>query len=376
MARKKYTTEYINIRNVLNKFDTSYYLIYGERGDGKTYGGKEIVIDDYKDRGKRFVYMRRTHQHIVRSKMVKVFDDIQHYAEKMLNSKIYFDSQMGFYIIKDGEKEVVGYCTSVQDAMNVKSIPLVNIGYILFDEFIDYNYFENETSMFLHAISTICRPPNHDVKILMLGNTIHKDCPYFKLMGVDTSKIKQGQYYYLKHELGASITVYRTPTKVDSLVGNVKKDSYIGFDDNESVSMIMFGEWEYNNCITTQIDGVGWNCMKNLVPIYFTALGNVYEIAIHIDTQIPITFIRKVNTQNGKCSKLVKYNLTVDRSVNLINKRGIVPTITSVNDFIDENTLNKWSIFIKCLECGRIIYDKIETGSEFIHFYGKIKKGG
>lgn len=374
MAKKKYTTEYFDITPILAKYDTTYYMIYGEREDGKSYSIKKLVIDDYKMRGKRFVYMRRCHSHIVRRNMIKVFDDLQWYAEQELDSKIYFDPQIGFYIIgENGQNEVIGYCTSIQDCMSAKSIPLVNIGFILFDEFIDYNYFDNEKSMFMHAISTICRPPNENVKIFMLGNTISKDCVYFKMFNIDTRKIHQGEPYYIIHKLGVTATVYHTPTKVDDIKSRTKSNKYIGFDDDETVNMIMFGEWEYNHCITSTIDGVGWNCYRNLIPIYLTALGNVYEFTINMDIQVPILFIRKVNTQYGKCKTTIRYNLTYDRTVNLINKNGIVPTITKVNSLVDDSLLELWEMANKCIECGRVIFDKIETGGEFQNLYAKIK---
>lgn len=373
MARKKYTTEYFDLKPILNKYDTTYYMIYGEREDGKTYAAKKEVIDTYALEKKRFVYLRRTHQHIVRRNMIKVFDDLQWYSEQKLGSKIYFDPQLGFYIFtEDGKQEVIGYCTSIQDCMGVKSIPIVNIQYILFDEFIDYTYFENEKSYFIHTISTICRPPNENVKILMLGNTISKDCVYFKMFGFNPKNVKQGEPYYISHTLGVTATVYYTPTKVDDIKTKSKRNKYIGFDNDETVNMVMFGEWEYNHCVTTNIDGIGWNCMRHLVPILMTALSSVYEFTINYSVRLPILFIRKINTQDGKCHKSIKYNLTYDRSVVLINKNGIVPSVTKITKLVDDETIEQWNIVQQCIDCGRVIFDTIETGGEFQNLYNKI----
>ena len=113
--------------------------------------------------------------------------------------------------------------------------------------------------------------------------------------------------------------------------------------------------------------------MRHLIPLYLTALGNVYEFTINTDITIPILFVRKVNTQNGVCGTKIKYNLTYDRSVNLINKKGIVPTFTKMNDFIDDDTLCLWQMGMKCVSCGRVIFDNVATGSEFIHLIEKIE---
>lgn len=375
MRKKKYTTDYVNLDPIRKNYpDATYRVIYGEREDGKSYGVKEEIIEEtIALKNKKFMYIRRTHQQIVRKNMIKVFDDIQHLAVSKLGSKIYFDSQQSFYIIdENGERKQVGYHTSLQDAMLVKSIPVVDVDIILFDEFIDYSYFDNEISMFLHTISTICRPPNENVKIYMLGNTIAKDCPYFKLLGFDPNKINQGEPYFIQHALGVSAVIYHTPTKVPDLITKKKKNKYIGFDDNESVNMIMFGEWEYQHCITKQIDDVTWNCYRHLIPFYFTALSQVYEFTIYTDSAIPILFIRKVNTQLGKVSTKILFNFTYDRSVTLISKNGIVPSITRMNDLLPNHIIEKWTTIKKCIEAGRVIFDTIETGGEFLNLLPKI----
>lgn len=374
MAKKKYTTEYFNLKPQL-KYNTTYHIVYGERNDGKTYGAKvDALIDDIRN-GFNFVYMRRLHQHIVRKNMVKLFGDVQHIIEKEFGSQIYYDSQKGFYLNIGGEEKVVGFVVNVQDGLLSKGIPIVNIRTILFDEFIDYSYMPEEIPKFLHLVSSICRPPNRDVRIIMLGNTISRNCPYFKLFGIDTRKIKQGEIYYIKHNLGVTATVQHTPTKVEDLISKKKTDKYIGFDDNESVNMIMFGEWEYQHCQTKQIDGIGWNCMRHFIPIYFTALNNIYEFTINTDIKMPILFIRKINIQYGKCKTKVKYNLSSDNSVVLINNNGIVPSISKINELVDEGTLKKWHLALLCLECDRVIFDTIETGSEFRGHFKEVVNG-
>lgn len=376
MRKKIYTTDYVKLDILKAKYPSAtYYTLYGEREDGKSYAVKEeIITETLAKKKKKFMYIRRTHQQIVRKNMIKVFDDIQHLAIKELGSKIYFDSQQSFYILdENGERVQVGYHTSLQDAMLVKSIPCVDVDVILFDEFIDYTYFDNEISMFLHTISTICRPPNEDVKIYMLGNTIAKDCPYFKLLGFDPNKINQGEPYYIQHALGVSAVIYHTPTKVPDLITKKKKNKYIGFDDNESVNMIMFGEWEYQHCITKQIDNVTWNCMRHLIPFYFTALSQVYEFTINSDEILPVVFIRKVNTQNGKVSEKIRFNFTYDRTVTLISKNGVVPSVTRMNSLLPKTILEGWETILKCVECGRVIFDTIETGGEFLNLLPKIK---
>ena len=372
MAKKRYTTEYFNLKPQLS-YNTTYHIVYGERNDGKTYGAKvDAIIEDIK-MGYNFVYMRRLHSHIVKKNMVKLFGDVNHILVKEFGSEMYYDPQKGFYLDVDGEIKVVGYVVNVQDGLLAKGIPIVNIRTILFDEFIDYSYLPDEIPKFLHLVSSICRPPNKDVRIIMLGNTISPNCPYFKLFGIDKRKIKQGEIYFIKHNLGVTATIQHTPTKVEDLKTKRKTDKYIGFDDNESVNMIMFGEWEYQHCETKKIDGVGWNSKRHLVPIYFTALEKVYEFSLYTDGKVPIGFVRDVNTQLGKCSKFIKYNLSYDNTVKLINVTGFVPIISKINKLVDESTLKKWEIFRDCFDCDRIVYNSIETGSEIKSYFKEMK---
>lgn len=373
MAKRRYTTEYVDVKRMLKSYDTTYYILFGQREDGKSYAVKKEIIE-YISQGFNFVYLRRLHKQIVRKQMLKVFDDIQWYALELLGSKIYYDTQLGFHLIIDGEKKPVGYCTALDDTMTAKSIPITNIKIILFDEFIDYMYGVDEIPKFLHCISTICRPPNENVKIFMLGNTISKNCPYFKLFGIDINRIKQGEIYYISHSLGVTAAVQHTATKVDDLKTKSKKNKYIGFDDNESVNMIMFGEWEYKHCNTDNIDGITWNCMRHFVPIYFTAIEQVYEFTLYTDGKLPILFVRKVNTQNGMVKTKVKYNLSYDNTVILTNNNGIVPIISKINSLIDSRTLSKWELSVKCFECGRVVYDSVSTGSEIMSLLMGVKR--
>lgn len=370
MAKKKYTTEYFlpELRRMLKTYDTTYYMIYGQREDGKSYAVKTIIKESI-EQGYNFAYIRRRHSMIVRKNMIKLFGDMQNEFMKDMGTEIYYDSQRGFYIADEaGNDKIVGYVSSLEDVFNAKSIPWVNIKYILFDEFIDYEYMANEISMFLHCMSTICRPPNENVKIFMLGNTIAKHCPYFKLFGFEPNKIKQGECYFIKHNLGVSAVIQHTPTKVDDINTKKKTNNYIGFDDNESVNMIMFGEWEYNHCQTKFIDGIGWNCMRHFIPIYLTALNQCYEFTINTDISVPILFVRKVNIQMGRCKPKVKYNLSFDNTVQLNTVNGCVPTITSVNNLVDKTTREKWKYVKLCMETSRVIYDTIATGSEVMSY--------
>lgn len=349
-------------------------MIWGERGNGKTYSIKQIIIDDIKNNNGMFFYMRRRHRHVVRTKMQGLFEDISDYAEEKLGDTIKFSSEKQFYCVRDGIETQCGYCGAVEDAYLLKGLDYSKVTNILFDEFIDYEYMEDEISKYLNLISTITRNRNN-VRIFCLGNSIKnvKYSPYFQLFGIDTGKIKEGKKALLIHSNGATVACEHTKSKSDKAGSYEKKNKYVGFDDNNTVRMILFGENEVDRINTKSIDGIGWNCYRYLLPIYITYMKEVFEISICSDkVKLPISFIRRVNTQHGEVSSFIKYNLSADNSINLVNKNGFVTMITKVNTLVDEKTRNRYEVFLKTLDCGRVVYDNEITGTEFSEIIKKV----
>ena len=79
----------------------------------------------------------------------------------------------------------------------------------------------------------------------------------------------------------------------------------------------------------------------------------------------PVAFVRKINTQKGLVRQDIKYNLSVDGSVVLTNKNGYVPIYFKINGLVDEQTRKYWEIFKMCFDAKRVIFDNMESGSDF-----------
>lgn len=321
------------------------------------------------DRSK-FAYVRRRKDQITRKDMKKLFSDINERCmdEDVLGDYIKYSVEQGFYIEEDGKSVVMGYPFSIEDSTYRKGIPWNDIKTIFFDEFIEYgNPVQDEISQFLNLLSTIIRKRT-DVKVIMCANTVSKMSPYFDLFGIDIKKLKQGQIYTLYHQNGVSAAVEWCASTNVTKEGKRISDPYLGFDNNPTSNMILYGEWEYDLVNTLNVDGKGWNCERRLLPIYVTAIGEVYEISIYED-QNPIAFVRKVNTQNGMVRSDIKYNLSYDNSLILTNKYGVVPMYGKINNLVDETTRKYYEIFKQCLEAKRVVYDKISSGSDFTRVF-------
>ena len=69
------TNRYLDMNKILGH-QKSIYMLLTDRGFGKTYSTKRLLINDYLKRGKKFVYLRR-----YKSEMKTIstfFDDVAH----------------------------------------------------------------------------------------------------------------------------------------------------------------------------------------------------------------------------------------------------------------------------------------------------------
>lgn len=301
---------------------------------------------------------------ITKRKMRKLFDDIEKMCLDYLGSLIYYNGQGEFYIERDGEKIVVGFVTCIEDAYIDKGIPFNKVKVILFDEFIDYEYMKDEIPMFRHTIANIVRDEEKQgVIIYMLGNTVSKYCPYFEFFGFNINNIKQGEIGIIRATQGGTAAFEYTKSRVVEADG-VKKSKYFGFDGIGS-DMILHGIWEYNSCNTKEVDGISWNVKRKRINAYVTGLENVYEMS-YVPAKNPVAFIRQPNTQNGKVSKDIRYNLSFDNSINLIHHDGkIVPKYRKVSKFIEPKIVEELSIIQECINCGRVVYQSEQICTEF-----------
>lgn len=236
-------TGYWNIQPVLGtKSDIN--LIVGQRSNGKTYGVLKYFLQEYKRLNRRFVYVRRWHDDVKASLAGQLFEPLAEEVEKLFGegfSVYYFRGC--FYLVNDKGKKVdtVGYVIDLSTAHHTKSVPYVDVKYILFDEFIqmsgDERLLPNELQKWDNVLSTIIRQKT-DVVIFLVANTVSKFSPYFSHYGFDINKCEQG-----------TITTKEFPTDNGILRISLEYCSYsevIGKKVSKyTVSkMIKTGQWE------------------------------------------------------------------------------------------------------------------------------------
>jgi len=367
--------EYYSLDRLL-RYKVPYRLIIGERSNGKTYAVKMQCYKHYRMTGKKFVYIRKRRDSISRKEMRKLWADVnEDYILDDLHDTIKYTPDSGFYYENENERITVGYALSLEDYESKKGIPFNDVDIIFFDEFIEQRGdLEDEWRRFINLVSTI-RRKRDDVEIYLVANTITRYSTYFDNFGIDIKRLKQGEISYIKHELGVELAIEYCRS-LNKSKGSLKADKYFGFDHSPVSKMIMYGEWDYDVVNVKEVDGIGWKSERRLIPMYVTALGEVYEMSEYVSPN-PIVFVRKVNTQNGVVKPYIKYNLSYDNSMALVTnvkgKIARVPQYGRVNDLLPKDVTEFWRMLLLCIDAKRVVFDTMGTGSDFVRIAREMK---
>lgn len=266
MARKKETEsvksdiKYLSLTNML-KIPAQYYLIWGERSNGKSFAVKEIGFDDYVKNGNKMAIIRRQDIDIEAKTSSKVWSDFVDnptrgnlVAEKTggLWNDIWF-WRGAWYLSKwsdDGrrirEPEPFCYAFAISIQEHYKSTSYPNVKTVLFDEFLTRTFYLNDEFVsYTNLLSTIIRDRD-DVRIFMCGNTVNKYNPYFKEMGLtNAEKIQKGEmqlYEFATMHKNKHLRIVCYYSDLPSKTGK-PSDIYFAFD-NPKLQMITQGVWE------------------------------------------------------------------------------------------------------------------------------------
>lgn len=227
---KNYTGTRFYNGTELRKIGAPWNCVLSERASGKSlWWLKEMIIDYFRE-GKMLAYVRRYDEDVKPKNVDRYFEDenFTSWLEAGTGYKGIICYQDALYLYITGEtgkpirKEKIGYAFALNVAeKRYKSLHYDGVYNILFEEFITGGKFlENEFNTFNHLISSICR--RNEFRAVMLGNTITRDCPYLKEMGIDLFKMKPGQIYQntIVQEDGNKVTCcldFVSPVKKQSL---------------------------------------------------------------------------------------------------------------------------------------------------------------
>ena len=237
-----------------------YYMIYGERSSGKTYDALKLALKEYVEFGTQFAYIRRWDVDIKGKAIRTIFNNLAENGEikkitKGEYNEVYFYGGVFYLSYYNAEKgtrvnspEPIGYVFALNNMEHDKSSSYPRVNLVIFDEFLArHSYLVDEFVLFSNVLSTIIRKRDN-VRVMMLGNTVNKFCPYFKEMGLSNAKkMVPGEINIYKYgESGLTVAVEYT----DGSESLNPSDVYFAFN-NPKLQMITSGAWEldiYPHC--------------------------------------------------------------------------------------------------------------------------------
>lgn len=154
-----------------------FNFVIGNRGGGKTYGGKKLVINRFKRSGAQFVWVRRYGSEI--DTLSDFWADIRGaFPDDEL-------TQVGKELYINGD--LAGYLIALSTSMRLKSVAFPLVRTVIMDEFIidkgRLNYLRNEAHVFMELFETIARMRDN-VTAIFFGNAISIVNPYFDFFNI------------------------------------------------------------------------------------------------------------------------------------------------------------------------------------------------
>lgn len=309
--------------------EAKYYVIWGERSNGKTFAVLEYAIDKYFKLGEQLGLIRRLDENFKGKFGSQMFDNFlynpirgniieqkskgKYNAIKFFSRKWYFCHRDENGDIDYSDPEPFAFAFALNAEEKYKSLSYPKITTILNDEFISMSggYLNDEFIMFTSILSTIIR--NRDnVKIFLCANAIPSYNPYIIEMGLTRfKKMEPGKidiYHYGTSKL--VVAVERTDTA--KITKGKKSDVYFAFE-NPKLKMITSGDFSFNIYPHAPFKWLP----KEIRFIYFIIFdGEILQCEIIHHGNDWITFIHEKTTPIKDPDKALIYSQEIDHRQN------------------------------------------------------------
>ena len=372
--------KYYSLDEIL-KHNSQYYIIFGQRSNGKSYAVDKYVLDNYFTKGEEFVIVKRYNDELKRTIAETMLTPLYDYVFEKYGYYIRFFQ--GKWLASDDSDlplskwYTIGYAQTLNSVDKFKGSQYPKVTTIIFEEFMSTkgDYLVDEVNIFMNIVSTIVRKRT-DIKVFLLGNTISKYSPYSESLGIRLDKIKQGQIIDKAIEYNGTITKFTIErTKNVQVIDNEKIDgksiSYTNFGKKNS-KMINFGEFEISGEYPIIRNGIHFleseKSLKdfdrklrfkkeNKTDIYVEFNGEFYNIYINKDTKDYVVGIKLMKDKIGDKKNRVILNPSKDY------KNSVV--VYNIRTFSLNKSINKLlDIIVSAFQNNMIVYENEEVGED------------
>ena len=232
--------------NEIYKTHAEWVACIGQRSNGKSFWWLWVMVQEYFEFGYQIAYIRRQKEETTITGIEEYFSDKNFLF--LLKEYYGFDGVLCkekklYFVCYDEDGKLIkeqntlfGKAFSLSTARNFKSLHFDLIENLIFEEFItDGLYLANEWKKWNNLISTIFR--DRKGRVVLIGNTIERNCPYFREMGINILKLKQGTTTRYKSD-GVDFVVEYTGVNLDR-----KNTMFVG----QTARQINKGEWDTNS---------------------------------------------------------------------------------------------------------------------------------
>ncbi len=227
---------YYNWR-MIDGYNAPITVVLSQRGLGKTFGKVKEALELFAEKGKRFVYVVETledvktlsqnHGERFFSALEEYYSSCESKRKKRMYDALFGDSaeveegeteleEKGRHKVMGGtfkiKGETAGYLVAINSFGNLKRNNFVNIGMVIFDEFIPEDIDIRHLKIAYKVsslIQTIAR--RKDIKIYMLGNTVRVDDVLLAKLGI--ANMKKGDLKVIKDEFGVLLVAHYVDPK-------------------------------------------------------------------------------------------------------------------------------------------------------------------
>lgn len=347
-------------------------VIWGQRSNGKTYSYLKYALENFRDTGRTFVYVRRWAEDIAVKNMNKLMSPLP--ITDIFGEECHIEFARGAFVLKSSdsniEDQTIGWAISLNQVAHTKSQTFTGAQVVILDEFLQLKserVLRDEFDAWEQTLSTVLRTTN-DARIFILGNSVSKYSPYFTPYGIDPNQMKQGEIkeINLPNEEGQPTKVCAEYCEFNKKVGK-RTSKYV-----RGSKMAKTGEWEIEE-VANIPHAVNEQATEKL-------LCSIFDPIMNINLGVFIRYAKWVTLEVDNGLYVEKPHVREFLVIRQTDKRSNYYHLTTVKDL----TYGSWSDLmmmfkdieencdidiLRELKMGRVYCEDSFTGDYFYHSY-------